>query len=982
MIDANETAYPTIPRHPPRFDDFAVTEDELDFVRANKRSSETRLSLLAMLKCHQYLNRLPSLDSLPDDLVDHFKSVVPCRKTGLRDDPQTRHRNLALIRERRGMSAWSSDLEPEMTELLRASAWTRSDPKDLINLAVEWLDKRKIELPAFTTLERMAQDAESHVYDRLISRIYDAIPMTTRPLLEPLVEPDTPGQNSPLVELCKRSTRYSNSQAKEAIARVIQLDKIAGPSLDELGVAHTWQRKLGAYASDLEISDLAAITDDEKRHSLIYCVVRLAAARGRDDITRLVMMRVHRSERKGREDRDLAEIAERDEMKKLFGIFDEVIPDEEVSPDEADERTSDWGHRLAKALHAKGGALETRERIRSLILMSDSDHRPFMWKYLERSRKWILPAIDLLKPQSASSDDRFMNALDFVLEIRARTRNWVRCDHLDLGFLSRAWLDFCTEGAPHAHHVNRIRFQLSILHELREQIRRGDVFIPNSEAYDDYRKQLLAPEEFETQIDDYQASLGRRVGPGWLVQSVRERLETAAEKLDERYGSVEHLEIDADGKPRLKRLQPQESLDGLDGFKEEIRKRMPARELLEVLHNTNTWTDFVGPLTRSRSADLSSDEVAKQLFNVFARGANVSISEMERHAPEQVSARALHRANKQQCAASLEASRRRLNEAYHQFELTRLWGSGEAAIADGTQIGLRENNLVGERHIRYGGYGGIAYHHISDTYIALFSSFIPCGVWEAVHILDPMVEDVLPKPQRLHADTHGQSETVFGLSYLLGIELMPRMRNWNKVNFYRASSDDQFENIDSLFSASIDWDLIRRHYTDIMLVALSIKAGKIKPSTLLSRLGGTSKKNHTFSAIRELGRAIRTGFLLDYMRDTDLRRTVDRETVKVESFHAYTQWIRFGGDIITSGDSAQHDKSLQYTGLIANALMLQNVSDLSRVLREMIADGFIVRPEYVARLSPYMHQHVLRYGRFSLDLESTAEPMSETTWIS
>ncbi|MBE2197920.1 MAG: Tn3 family transposase, partial [Anaerolinea sp.] len=38
-------------------------------------------------------------------------------------------------------------------------------------------------------------------------------------------------------------------------------------------------------------------------------------------------------------------------------------------------------------------------------------------------------------------------------------------------------------------------------------------------------------------------------------------------------------------------------------------------------------------------------------------------------------------------------------------------------------------------------YGGIAYHHISDTYIALFSHFIACGVWEAVYILDGLLQN-------------------------------------------------------------------------------------------------------------------------------------------------------------------------------------------------------------------------------------------------
>jgi TnpA family transposase len=57
--------------------------------------------------------------------------------------------------------------------------------------------------------------------------------------------------------------------------------------------------------------------------------------------------------------------------------------------------------------------------------------------------------------------------------------------------------------------------------------------------------------------------------------------------------------------------------------------------------------------------------------------------------------------------------------------------TGKTAAADGSKVAIYENNLMSEYHIRYGGYGGIAYHHISDTYIALFTHFITCGVWEA-----------------------------------------------------------------------------------------------------------------------------------------------------------------------------------------------------------------------------------------------------------
>lgn len=98
------------------------------------------------------------------------------------------------------------------------------------------------------------------------------------------------------------------------------------------------------------------------------------------------------------------------------------------------------------------------------------------------------------------------------------------------------------------------------------------------------------------------------------------------------------------------------------------------------------------------------------------------------------------------------------------------------------------NNLLSETSVRYGKPGGIAYHHISDTYIALFTHFIPCGVWEAVYIIEGLFKNTSElKPTTMHADT-GQSFPVFALAHLLGFDLMPRIRNWKDLTFYRPPS--------------------------------------------------------------------------------------------------------------------------------------------------------------------------------------------------
>jgi len=81
-----------------------------------------------------------------------------------------------------------------------------------------------------------------------------------------------------------------------------------------------------------------------------------------------------------------------------------------------------------------------------------------------------------------------------------------------------------------------------------------------------------------------------------------------------------------------------------------------------------------------------------------------------------------------------------------------------------------EQNLLSEYHIRYGGYGGIGYYHVSDTYIALFSNFIPCGVWEAVYLLDGLLKNFSDiQPDTIHGDTQAQSTPVFALASLLGL---------------------------------------------------------------------------------------------------------------------------------------------------------------------------------------------------------------------
>ena len=72
---------------------------------------------------------------------------------------------------------------------------------------------------------------------------------------------------------------------------------------------------------------------------------------------------------------------------------------------------------------------------------------------------------------------------------------------------------------------------------------------------------------------------------------------------------------------------------------------------------------------------------------------------------------------------------------------------------------------------------------VANNYIAVFSHFIPPGVWEAVYVIEGLMKgsQLSISPDTVHSDTQGQSVTVFAFTHLLGINLMPRIRNWKDL---------------------------------------------------------------------------------------------------------------------------------------------------------------------------------------------------------
>lgn len=235
------------------------------------------------------------------------------------------------------------------------------------------------------------------------------------------------------------------------------------------------------------------------------------------------------------------------------------------------------------------------------------------------------------------------------------------------------------------------------------------------------------------------------------------------------------------------------------------------------------------------------------------------------------------------------------------------------------------------------------------------------------------------QPTMIHSDTQGQNEAIFGLAWLRGIDLLPRIRRWQHLTMYRPDPDVTYTHIDSLFAKqAINWQLIETHLPDLLRIALSIQEGRIRPSMIMRLL--SAGKSQLAQACRELGRARRTGMLLRCFQDAELRALIQRETNKSEQFNQFVKWVGFGSaGVIRHHDRAEQQKAIKYTMLVANALILYTTVKLSDAFRSLIAAGYVIDPTIIAAFNPYRVLHLERFGRYYLALEEPVLPVDYDT---
>jgi TnpA family transposase len=941
--------------------DYELSSSEIKMVRKRtKNDIDAQLCFGVMLVVFKNLNYFPELTIIPNEIIHCVRAQLNI--PGAQFDTlhkMTFSRNKKHIYQYYGITPWKQDRVQDFAEKIAIeSSKTHNYPADIINIVLEALKKKYYEFPDFKQLDKMVRLARNTVNQRLFDDAYDSLSQKQIEQFDSMLETTDEYQRSGFNELKSLPKNPTITHFRELLKHHDWLVEFGDTRKHLKHIVPIKLSQFSEQARSLDASDLKDFAKP-KRYALMLSLIGQAQTRAKDALVITFCKTIFKMHGDGKQKLENLRELSRTRTQELLGIFSEVLGVVKKSLST-----------IMNKINGHGGAELLQVDCDQAVAINSNNYFPFLVDFLRGKRETLLQLLKTLDIRSSTQHDLLLKAVKYILDNQDSSLEYLP-DEIDLSFATDQWRKLIAKTKKKKRVLHHRYLEICIFTYVAQELRTKDLFIVGGDSYADHRVELVPWTECQKMLGEYCEKTNLANNGIECVKQLKEKLTTKIKEVDDAYPSIREFSIDKSGTPILHKRGPKRKPSSAVWLEKEIKKRMKERNLIDVFCSSHfycSWADVFGPI--SGDAPKIKNPIEGYIQTTFAYATRLGPTQTAQHVRGSASAHTLSWINRRHVTSEmLDKAREKLINLYNQFKLPKSWGDGKSVAGDGTLEELRMQNLFGEFHFRYRKKGGIAYHHVADNYILLFSTFMQCGVWEAVEIIEGLLKnnsDV--QPDIIHGDTQAQSTVVFALAHLLGFKLMPRIRNWKDVKLFRPAKNTKCKNIDGLFSDTIDWDLIETHWQDMMQVVLSIHKGKMSSSKLLRKLGNYSKKNRLYQAFQELGYVTRTLFLLEYISDVELREIITAQTNKVEEYNGFSDWCSFGSEIlVASNDENEMEKAVKYNGILTNAVMLQNVSDMTEIIAQLIDEGHKITQEDMSYLCPYLTSHLKRFGDIVMD---------------
>ncbi len=538
--------------------------------------------------------------------------------------------------------------------------------------------------------------------------------------------------------------------------------------------------------------------------------------------------------------------------------------------------------------------------------------------------------------------------------------------------------------------MHRYEFMMYLL--IKEQLESGETFVDDSMSYKNFSKYLIDDKRWL-----HKEKLLRTLGCEHLLIPVDEildkhenDLESLFKIINDRISSGENNGISIKNKgdeitwslPYLK--QEEQSNDPLFSDLSKIN-------IADLLRFVNKECGFMRGFSHIKPHHSKGElDITAIIACLIANGTNLGVykmaencnldyDRMQTQLKNYIRLETLHEANDY------------ISNAIADLPIFKHWDIHEERVhasVDGQKFGTRLHTFMARYSSKYFGIGkGVVAYTLSANHVPVNAKIISAHQHESHFLFDILRNNSSGiDPDWISGDGHSINQINFLLLDMIGKQFAPHFKRiqLKAQTLYGFKSMDEYKNYLVKPTNKVDKKLIKSEWDNMLRVLASLLLGETSQHITVNKLSSYKRKNKTKLALWEFDKILMSQYLLRYIDDPMIRQNVRRALNRGESYHQLRRAIaNVNGQKFRGASQQEIEIWNESARLIANSIIFYNAKILSAFLEKLEKNGDAALIEQLAHISPAAWFHINLAGfydfgekKFEIDMEIIAGSLS------